>query len=156
MYFSSIKEINRLLRKGTTNIYIKVTKVTFLKLRFSKFKKFVSTSVFGELQLTQTSLNFQTSCCNLRWEVWEQQCVWLFCYFNFERHYDVLKLNSPCFLFFLNKNKVESKMGNPNPTLRFSSYKNRKSKLKLWRIGARERKKSAFFVTFILSEGNFF
>ena len=37
-----------------------------LKLRFSKFKKFASTSAFGELQLTQISLNFQTSCCNLK------------------------------------------------------------------------------------------
>ena len=38
----------------------------------------------------------------------------------------------------------------------FSSYKNRKLKVKLWWVGARERKKRAFFVPFILSEGNFF
>ena len=40
--------------------------LTYSKLRFSKFKKFVSRLVFGELQLTQISLNFQTSCCNLK------------------------------------------------------------------------------------------
>ena len=41
-------------------------------------------------------------------------------------------------------------------TLCFSSYKNHKLKVKLWWVGARERKKRAFFVPFILSEGNFF
>ena len=41
-------------------------KVTYWKPRFSKFKKFVSRSVFQELQLTQILLNFQTSCCILK------------------------------------------------------------------------------------------
>ena len=45
---------------------LKVTKLMFSKLQFSKFKKFVSRSVFGELQLRQITLNFQTSCCNLK------------------------------------------------------------------------------------------
>ena len=36
------------------------------KLRFSKFEKFVTRSDFGELQFTQMSLNFKTSCCNLK------------------------------------------------------------------------------------------
>ena len=40
-------------------------------------------------------------------------------------------------------------------TLWFSLYKNRKLKVKLWSVGACERKKSAFFVTFYL-KGNFF
>ena len=60
------KEINRLLSKGMSNIYLKVTIKKFSKLRFSGFKKFVTSSVFGELQLTQISLNFKTSCCNLK------------------------------------------------------------------------------------------
>ena len=59
MCFSPIKEINRLLSKDMSNIYIKVTKFMFSKLPFSKFKKFVSRSDFGELQLMQISLNFQ-------------------------------------------------------------------------------------------------
>ena len=41
-------------------------------------------------------------------------------------------------------------------TMWFSSYKNCELKLKLWWVGARERKKRAYFVTVVLSEGNFF
>ena len=59
-------EVNRLLSKGMSNIYLEVTIETFSKLRFSGFKKFVTRSVFEELQLTQISLNFKTFCCNLK------------------------------------------------------------------------------------------
>ena len=57
-----------MLSTGMPNIYLKVTiwEKLFSKLRFPKFKKFVSRSVFGELQVTQISLNFQTSCCDLK------------------------------------------------------------------------------------------
>ena len=48
------------------NIYLKPTIETFSKLRFSGFKKFVTKSVSGELQLMQISFNFKTSCCNLK------------------------------------------------------------------------------------------
>ena len=41
-------------------------------------------------------------------------------------------------------------------TLCFSSYKNHKLKVKLWSVVARERKKRAIFVPFILSERKFF
>ena len=47
------------------NIYLKVTIETLSKLRFSGLKRSVTRSVFGELQLTQISLNFKTSCCSL-------------------------------------------------------------------------------------------
>ena len=40
--------------------------------------------------------------------------------------------------------------------LTFNSYKNCKLKVKLWWVGAHERKKRTFFVHFVLSEGNFF
>ena len=73
MFFNSIeeinrlrKEINRLLSEEMSNIYLKFTIDTFSKLRFSGFKKFVTRSVFGELQLTQISLNFKIFCCNLK------------------------------------------------------------------------------------------
>ena len=73
MFFNSIREINRLrteinrlLSKGMSNIYLKVTIKTFSKLRLSGFKKFVTRSVLGELQLAQISLKFETSCCNLK------------------------------------------------------------------------------------------
>ena len=58
--------MNRLLSKGMSDIYIKVTIETLSKLRFSGFKKFVTRSVFGELELRQISLNFKISCCNLK------------------------------------------------------------------------------------------
>ena len=52
--FNSVKEINRLrkelsrlLSKGISNIYFKVTIETLLKLRFSGFKKFVTKSVLA-------------------------------------------------------------------------------------------------------------
>ena len=38
----------------------------FAKPRFSKFKKFVTESVFEALQFTQIPLNFKDSCCNLK------------------------------------------------------------------------------------------
>ena len=73
MFLDSIKEINRLrkeinklLSKWTSNIYLKVTTETFSKLRFSGFKKFVNRSVFGELQLTKMSLNIKTSNWNVQ------------------------------------------------------------------------------------------
>ena len=59
MSFSSIKEIKRLIGKGMSNIYLKVEKRKFSKLRFSKFTKFIFRPVFGELQLTQIYLNFK-------------------------------------------------------------------------------------------------
>ena len=68
MFFSSIKKINRLISKEVSNVYLKVTieKVTYSKLRFSKFKKFFSGSIFEGFQLTQVSLSFRTSCCSLK------------------------------------------------------------------------------------------
>ena len=38
----------------------------FSKLQFPGFKKFATRSVFGELQLTKISLNFQTFSCKLK------------------------------------------------------------------------------------------
>ena len=101
-----------------SNVYLKVTIETFSKLRFSAFKKFVTRSVFGELQLTQVSLNFKASCCNLKIRgLGAKMCVWLFYYFNFKRNYDVLKSKSPCILLNrninFNKNETESQMENP-------------------------------------------
>ena len=61
--FNSVKEINRLRKE---NIYLKATIETFSKLRYFGFKKFITRSVFGELQLTQISLNVKTSCYSLK------------------------------------------------------------------------------------------
>ena len=88
----------------------------------------------------------------------------LFCYFNFERNYNVLRSKSPCILMNKNinfsKNETESKMEYPThsfrETLCFSSYKNRKLKVNLWWVGARQRKKRTclfcpkeIFLTFV-------
>ena len=98
-------------------------KLTFRKLRFSKFNKIVTGSVFGEPQLTQISLNFKTYCCNLKNRgLGAKLCVWLFCYFNFGRNYDVLKSQSPCIL--LNKKNTNFK-----GTVRSFHQKSRKKKL---------------------------
>ena len=60
------KENNRLFNKRMSNIYLKVTVETFSKLWLSGFKKVVTSSVFGEFQLTHISLTVKTSCCNLK------------------------------------------------------------------------------------------
>ena len=48
-------EVNRLLSKGMSNIYLEVTIETFSRLGLSEFIKFVTRSVFGELLLMQIS-----------------------------------------------------------------------------------------------------
>ena len=53
------KEINRLLSKGVSNTYLKVTIETFSKLRLSVFKKCVTRSAFVEHQLMHISLNLK-------------------------------------------------------------------------------------------------
>ena len=140
--------------------------MTFSKLLFSKFKNFFSRSVIGELQLSQISMNFKLIFATKKLEVGEQNREWLFNYFDFERNYDVLKSKSSFFLLKkninFNKSKMESKMQNPTHDIRetkpwrFSSYKKRKLKAKLWWFVAWEGKIREFFVPFIFSEGNFF
>ena len=59
MFFSSVKEINRLISKGMSNIYLKVTFAKNCRSRnfdFRIFKKVVSRSVFEELQLAQADI----------------------------------------------------------------------------------------------------
>ena len=105
-----------------SNIYLKVIIETFSKLLGSRFKKFVTWSVFGELQLTQISLNFKTSCFNLKISGMGAKLCVAFLLFYFERNYDVLKSKSPCILLNkninFNKNEMESKMENPTHSFR--------------------------------------
>ena len=102
-----------------SNIYLKVTIKTFSTLRYSGFKKFVTRSAFGELQLTQI-LNIKTSCCNLKIRGLGANSMWLLYYFNAERNYDVLKSKSPCILLNkkinFNKNETDNKSKMENPT----------------------------------------
>ena len=62
---------------------------------------------------------------NLKSEVQEQNCVRLFCYFNFERNYDVLNTETLCILLNknmnFNRNETKSKMENPTHSFREKS-----------------------------------
>ena len=91
--------------------------------------------------------------------------MWLSYYFNLKRNCDVSKPKSPRIL--LNKsikfniNKVKFKTENATRTFKretlcFSLYWIRQLKVKLCRVGARDRKKRSCFVTFFLSKGNIY
>ena len=101
MFASSMKEMNRLISKGMSSIYLKVTIEKIWKLWFCKFKFFFSKSDFGGLGA--------------------KLCV-VFYYFNFKRNCDVLKT-----MHFLeqkidfNKNETESIMENPTRRFRETS-----------------------------------
>ena len=79
---------------------------------------------------------------------------WLFYYFNFERNYDVLNSKSPCIfwtkIYTLIKPKRNQKWEisrtvSERRTLCFNSYKNRKLKVKLWRVGTRKRNRTFLY-----------
>ena len=76
---------------------------------------------FGELQLTLISLNFKTSTCNQKSDVWEQNCVWLF---NILILKAVMTLKSKSWCILLNKNikfntnGTKSKTENPTHSFR--------------------------------------
>ena len=94
MFFCSIKETNRLITKRMSNIYLKVTIeekwCRYSKLQFSKFKNFVSRSVFGKLNSHRYHRIFKFLVATQESDVWEKHCVWLFyLLFQFERNYDV-------------------------------------------------------------------
>ena len=140
------------------NIYIKVTidkkwctqNFYFLSLKVRLKASFRGASTHADI------IEFSNILLQLKNQRSGSKTVWLFYYFYFERNYDVLKSKSPCFLLNkninFNKNETESKMENPTHSFRemnlcFSSYKNCELKVKLWWVGAHERKKSAFFAT---------
>ena len=138
-------------------IYLKVTIKTLSKVRFSPSQFLGSSISCRYLWILKLLVATWKS------EIWEQNCVRLFHYFHSEKNYDVLQSKGSCILLNkntnFNKNETESKMEIPRTvlerwTLCFSSYKNHKLKLKLWWVGARKRKKRAYFVPFILSEGS--
>ena len=105
MFFSSIKEINRLISKGMSNIYY-WEKLTFSKLRFSTFKKFVST--LWKAPITQLWILILLVAI-YKSEVWEQNYVEFFCCFNFERNYDLPKSKSPCILLIKIRTLIKTK-----------------------------------------------
>ena len=153
-----------------SNIY-SCEKVTYSKLWFSKFKKLVFRSVLGELQLRKISLNYKTSCCNLKIRDLGAKLCGLSIVFilkgimiKSQKAKSPCQRKSPCFLLNKNIKKRRNRkceilhriLG--RLTLCFSSYKNCKLKVKLWWTGAGKKKKknSAFFATLIFSAGYFF
>ena len=125
MFFSSIKEVNRLISKRTPNIYLKVTtekKSHTQNFDFLSLKYLSPGQVLGSSNSCRYHWIFKLLVAIWKSEVWEQNCVWFFHYFNFERNYEVLKSKNPCFLLNkninFNKNKTKSKMENPRYSFR--------------------------------------
>ena len=104
MFFSSVKEISRLISKRISNILLKfIIEKNWRSENFDFLsrKNCIQVSFWGAL--TQADIiefsNFLVQLKNS--EVSEQNYGWLFYYFYFERNYDVLKSKSRCIL--LNK-----------------------------------------------------
>ena len=159
------KEINRLLSKEMSNIFSKVTieeknwrsqNINFLGL------KNLSPCQFWGAPTHEDIIEFQNFLLKLKNQRSGNKTVCgFFCYFRFERNYDVWKSKIPAFCWtkILTLIKTERNRKSKIPhivlerrTLCFNSFKNHKLKIKLRWVGARERKKRAFFLPFILSE----
>ena len=126
-------------------------KLTFSKLRFSKFEKFSFKIQNFLLQLKNRRSGSKTVCG--------------FSIILFWKGIMTFESQSPCILLnknrHFNENKTESKMPNPHTvlegrTLCFSSCKNLKLKVKQWRVGARERIKEVIICTVYFVQRKFF
>ena len=125
MFFNSVKKINRLLTKGITNIYLKVTiekNCCSQDFDFISLKNLSPDQFLGSSNSRRYRRILKLLVATSKSEIWEQNCVWLFYYFNFERNYDGLKSKSPRIFLSkkinFNKNEKESKMENPTHTFR--------------------------------------
>ena len=139
-----------------SNIYLNVTTEKNWRTQNLNFLSLNGSSpghIFGSSNLHRYHWIFKLLVPTLKSEASEQKYFLLFYCFNLERNYDVLKSKSLCFLLNkninFNKNETESKMKNPHTLLErwvwcFRLYKNRELKVKLWWVGARKRRKSAF------------
>ena len=105
-----------------SNIYLKVTIQMFFWVWFSGFKKFTTTLVFEEIQLIQISLNFKTSCCNLKIRDLGAKLYAAFLLFSFWKELWRSKVKESMYFveqkINVNKNETESKMENPTHSFR--------------------------------------
>ena len=132
MFFNSIKEINRLrkeinrlLSKGMSNIYLKVTIEKNWRSQnfdFLSLKNLSPGQFLGSSNSRRYHWILKLFVATYKSEVWKQICVWLFYYFNFERGCDFLKSKSPWILLIkninFNKKETEWKMENPTHSFR--------------------------------------
>ena len=103
------------------------------------------------------SLNFQNSCCNLKIiSLGAKMCVVFFMILTLERIMTFYSVKSSCILLNKNINLIKTKRNRKwkilhtvleRQALCFSWCKNWKLKVKLWWVGARERKKEDIFCT---------
>ena len=122
--------------------------------------------MFGELQLMQISLTFQTSLCYLK--IRGLRAKFSVTFFLFLLWKGIMASTIPRYFFFfwtkiwtLTKTRRYQKWKisctvSQRWTMRSLSYKNCKLKVKLWWVGTCERWKSTHFVIFILFIGIFF
>ena len=87
------------------------------RLRHSKINKFVTRSVFGELELTQISLKFKASFCNLKIRFLGAKLCVVFSIILILKGIMRFQSQSPCILLNINinfnKNEMELKKENP-------------------------------------------
>ena len=125
MFFNSVKEINRLLSKEMSNIYLKVT-IEEKNWRSQNFDflglKTLSSCQFWGAPTHADITEFYKFLLQFKNKVWEQNHLWLFYYYLFERYYDALKSKSLYILLNkninFNQNKTESKTENPTHCFR--------------------------------------
>ena len=123
------KKKNSLLNKGMSNIYLKVS---IEKTRASQnfdFKSLKSSppgQCLGSSNSRRYNWILKIVVATWKSEVCEQNYEWFFYYFYFQRNYDVLKSNSPCFLLNKNikfdKNKTKSRMENLTHSFRTMNH----------------------------------
>ena len=118
MFFSSIKEINRLISKGMSNVYSKVTiekNWLYQNFNFLSLRVYLQVSFWGAAAHAGIT-EFSSFLLQLKNQRSGSKTVWLFHYFDFERNYDPYLLLNENINF--NKNKRESKKENPTHSFR--------------------------------------
>ena len=112
--FAIVIRCYRLRLKRMSSIYLKGTTEMSSKPGFPGFKIRVTGSLLGSSNSCRYHWLLKLFAATYKSNIWEQNCMWLFYYSNFERSYDVLKSKSPCVLLNknknINKNITESKM----------------------------------------------
>ena len=135
----------------------------FSKLRFAKPKIFVSMRVFGEIHLTQIFWNFKISSCNLTIKVHGAKVCVGFSVIPIERNLWGFKVKESL-IYIGQKYKLKQKRDGMENRKFNHIFKETnlvlqliwESRIKSKTVMSSWKKKDYIFVTFILSEGDFF